>query len=661
MERDGTGWNAHRGMSEDSTAEQHGLVEVIRGLAAERPSAPALQGPGGPLDRAGLERLRAGVAARIGEHLAADGAGGAEGAGGADGGTVVAVLASRTTALPAALLGVLSSGARWLLLDPAHPSHRLARLAAAARARLLLVCPGVPVSAALSGLPTVRVDDADSHPREPHVPAPRRGYLMATSGTTGEPALVSTGEQPLAHFLARYTECFGLGPDDATAVLAGLAHDALLRDLFAPLVVGGRACVPDQVLLRDPEGLIRWLQDMRVTVVHLTPQLGRLLASTGGRLPGVRLAVLAGDTLTAADVRRLRALAPVAQIVNGYGTTETPQLPSYQVVTGTADGDSARPMPVGAGVDGNRLVVLTGGGVRAAVGELGEVVVHSRYLADGYLPGAGRTGPDGEPLFTRPGASPDPAQRSYRTGDLGRHGSDGSVTLAGRTDHQLKVRGHRIEAAEVEAALRAHPEVVDAVVLGRPDRSGETALVAHVVLAPAESASARTGEDQLRRWLAGRLPEHAVPATVLLRSRLPLTSGGKVDREALLHPPAAADPGDGGPDPAAPTERGGRTTQQLVVGVWREVLGLARIGLDDNFFALGGHSLSLVAVHARLAPLVRGDLQVVDLFRYPTVRALARRLDGVPGVPGLDRAARRIAARRTAAPRAAARTQQEAP
>ena len=246
-----------------------GVLERMGRMAAERSSDTAVAGAGGRLSYAELDRLRAAVAQAVRSA-------------GAEPGTPVGVLASRFVGLPGVLLGVLSAGGRWLVLDPAYPADRLARLVAAAGVRLLCRCPGVPVPEPLAGLPLVDVSTVDASvtgAASVPVPAAQRGYLMSTSGTTGEPAIVVTPERPLAAFLDWYAGRFGLGPDDATALLAGLAHDPLLRDALAPLVGGGRVCVPEPDWLRDPARLLPWLARERVTVLHLTPQLARLLTA----------------------------------------------------------------------------------------------------------------------------------------------------------------------------------------------------------------------------------------------------------------------------------------------------------------------------------------------------------------------------------------------
>jgi amino acid adenylation domain-containing protein len=471
----------------------------------------------------------------------------------------------------------------------------------------------------------------------PPAPAAGRGYLAFTSGTTGDPKPVVTPERPLAHFLDRYVAAHDLGPSDRFALLSGLAHDPALRDVFTPLAVGARLCVPEQGWLRDPERLAAWFADEQVTVAHLTPQLARLLhrGPDGRRLPALHLVLLGGDQATEADVAGLRRLAPAARVVNAYGTTETPQAHAWHEVRATGDG--ARPVPVGHGIDGSLLVVVGPSGDPAGVGELGEVVIRSRHLAEGYLDPALTA----ERFAATPGAG-DPGDRLYRTRDLGRYRPDGSVDLVGRADDQVKVRGFRVELGEVEAALLAHPDVVAAcAVATAPAASGGADGGERTVRAHAVPARAGVHPQELLDHLRSRLPDHAVPAGVELRPALPLTPSGKVDRAALAVPARVT-----GGGPAGELEG---DTERAVAEAWRSVLGVALVEPTANFFELGGDSLAIIAVQARLVRRVGRDVPVVDLFRYPTVRALAAHLGGDGPGPGLDRAARRAAMRRNRA------------
>jgi amino acid adenylation domain-containing protein len=539
-------------------------------------------------------------------------------------GDVVAVLAERTAVLPAVLLGVLSVGARWVILDRELPDVALDRRLTAVRPRALVQClragdaaaprtrwTGPAIDAArLTAVAPAAGPSAD-------VPAASRGYLAFTSGTTGEPRVVDTGEAPLVHFLSWYRAAFDLDNDLRSAMLSGVAHDPLLRDIFVPLTCGGVCAVPPPELLRDPSGLLAWLDSSAISVAHLTPQLARMLAGAGQRrtLESLWLAAVGGDQLTEGDVAALRRIAPHARVVNCYGTTETPQVqachevPPQPRAAGSAEGTAAwraAPVPVGVGIDGAELLVMSTCGQPAAVGELGEVVVRSRYLSNGYA-GDHR---DSQPFAALPGAGDGGV---FRTGDLGRYGPSGAVTLAGRADDQVKVRGYRVELGEVEAALSSHPDVERAAVQ-LFERDGATVLHAYVVRA----ASALAGSDVLRH-ARSLLPPYAVPSGVTMLATLPLSGGGKVDRSRL---PSPGQHGPASPGYDVPQGR----LERLVLAVWREVLGLPRIGSNDNFFEIGGHSMAIIEVQSRLRRALGRQIQVVDLFRFPTIRTLAGHL-----------------------------------
>jgi acyl-coenzyme A synthetase/AMP-(fatty) acid ligase len=411
---------------------------------------------------------------------------------------------------------------------------------------------------------------------------------------------VIAAHRPLAHFVDWYTETFRIGPGDRFAVASGVAHDPLLRDLVVPLCVGATACVPAPDVHRQPDELARWMRGEQVTIAHLTPQLARLLASTGETLPELRLLATGGDVLRQADVAALGALAPIAELVAFYGATETPQAAGWQSVRQAGPGRTQ--VPLGIGIAGTQLLVQGGHGGPAGVGELGEIVVRSPHVALGYLGDPERTAAR---FIARPG---DPG-RGYRTGDLGRYLPDGRVEFAGRRDSQVKVRGHRVELGEVTAVLERHTQVRQALVVALDGPDDDTRLVAYVV--PRDGA--RPQADDLKRHLNALLPPYAVPAAVVPIGRIPLAPNGKVDLGALPRPQVRASAF------TAPRNR----AEQAVAQVWRDVLGTGPVGLDDNFFDLGGSSLHLVKVQRRLTAELQAPLTIIDLFRYPTVRGLA--------------------------------------
>jgi amino acid adenylation domain-containing protein len=601
-----------------------GLLEQVRARTTEAPDAVAIEEDGRVLSFRDVQRVADTTAATLGSL-------------GVRTGDVVGVLAARTGILPPLLLGVLSVGARWAILEPELPDEAVRRRLAVVGPRVLISCgkddaaPAgveIPVIDGAALAATALTASAANPPAA--VAAGDRGYLAFTSGTTGEPKVAETGEAPLTHFLNWYRATFGLGRDDRFALLGGLAHDPLLRDMFTPLTCGARLAVPSEGLLTDPARLAAWLADRGITVAHLTPPLVRMLAAASrpGVLGPLCLAAFSGDQLTGGDVAALRSLAPHARVLNFYGTTETPQAQACHEdrpvarAPGAVTADDAAgvaalhamPVPVGEGIDGSQLLVMSVTGRPAAVGELGEVVIRSRHLFDGYL----GEPPDSGRYARLPGAG---EGRVFRTGDLGRYGPSGQVSLAGRVDDQVKVRGFRVELGEVEAALCAHPEVSQAAVR-LVERDGGSALHAYVV------ARGIPTETALLRHAGSLLPGYAVPSAVTMLGSLPLTRNGKIDRDALPSRPRPH---------VRPAVDGALCGdfERLVSAVWQEVLGLHRIGSADNFFEIGGHSMAIIEVQSRLARALGRAVPVVDLFRFPTIRSLADHLASGPTDAGL--------------------------
>jgi len=501
--------------------------------AAQSPDAVAVQDARERWTYAELDA----AANRIAHRLVADGV---------RPGDTVAVWAHRSAPLVRALLAAWKAGAAFVSLDPAYPPARLAEYVRIARPSALLrigaageVPPEVAEALGATVKSTVVLggkgkDGVEDHPAEappvdvgPDDPA----YVAFTSGTTGTPKAVAGTHRPLAHFFGWYARGMGVGPEDRFTLLAGLAHDPLLRDVFAPLSVGASIVIPDPVGLATPGWLAEWMGRERITVSHLTPATMQLIAAGAEdvTLPALRLACFGGDLLRAADVRTLRSLAPGARAVNFYGATETPQAMGAWPVPDDLSAERET-LPVGRGIDGVDLLIINPAGQVAGLGELGEIAVRTPYLSRGYLN-------DAELTAARFVANPwtvDAGDRMYRTGDLGRYRPDGAVEIAGRADGQMKVRGFRVEAGEVEAALRSHPSVREAVALAAG--AGEDRRLVAWLVAEGEPPRAVAIRGHLRKLL----PDYMVPSSFVWLDALPLTPNGKVDRRALLDPDAPA-------------------------------------------------------------------------------------------------------------------------
>jgi amino acid adenylation domain-containing protein len=565
---------------------------------------------------------------RLARHLCAQGLGPED---------VVAIYGHRSAPLLAAVLATLKAGAAFAILDPAYPAARLIQcLRQAAPRGWMAVGAAGPVPDELAGCLDaigcrVRValgpdgeagEPVDSEPGKAleTVPADadRLAYIAFTSGSTGGPKGIAGTHGPLAHFVRWHAAAFGLLPSDRFTMLSGLAHDPLLRDLFTPLSLGARLCIPSPDVIENPGALVDWMREESITVTHLTPAVAELLghgalASDGAGPLGLRYAFFGGDMLTRRDLARLQAVAPSATCVNFYGATETPQAMGYFVVPDGwpgGEGESRHEgaaVPVGRGIDDVQLLVLTPRDQLAGVGEIGEICVRTPHLARGYLE------PDTSRAFGPNPLGSDPRDRIYRTGDLGRYRADGVVQCIGRADHQVKLRGFRIELGEIEAALRRQPGVRDAAVVLRDGLPGGQQLVAYVVAAGAPGPDV----GDLRTRLRAELPAYMVPALWVPLEALPLTPNGKVDRRALPAPPRPGDRDAAGF--VAPRTR----TEQLVAELWTKVLGVERVGVDDDFFDLGGHSLLAVQLMFHLHQSLGVSLPVRCVFEARSIARLA--------------------------------------
>lgn len=554
----------------------------------------------------------------------------------------VAVFADRSPSLVCALLGVLRSGAAFVVLDRRHPARRLVDYLAASRptAIVRLASAGAVPEAlaacideaglrvALELAPDGALAPPGSAPLDDVPAAPDAlAYVTFTSGTSGAPRPIAGSHGPTAHFVAWQAEHFALGEDDRFALLSGLGHDPLLRDVFTPLSLGATLCVPDD----DPELLdepAAWLAAEAVSVIHVTPATARLLVRSGDALPSLRHAFFGGDALTHGLVAELRALAPAAAILNFYGATETPQAMGFHVVADAPLDRTPERAPLGRGIDGVQLLVVDAGGTLAGVGELGEIEVRTPYLALGYF---------GDEAATRARFLPDAhgGGGRYRTGDLGRFRPDGSVETCGRADRQRKLRGVRVEPGEIEAALAAHPAVREAVAVVSDGEDAQ--LLAYVALredaAPGLSA-------ELREHLRARLPAALVPTAFVLLDALPRTPNGKIDARALPPPlPGGASPAQA---PRTPVE-------ELLAGLYGALLGAGAVAGHDGFFDLGGHSLLATRLVSRIRDLFGVTLPLRAVFEAPTVAGLAARIErALRGEGEIAAAAPRLQAARRA-------------
>ncbi|SDT81836.1 amino acid adenylation domain-containing protein [Streptomyces sp. TLI_053] len=586
------------------------LVDRFLRTAAEHAGRTAVTGPSGTLDYAGLERVTAATARRLRRF------------GGP--GRRVALLCAHDIGAVVGAWSVLRTGAAYVPLDPRQPDGRLTRLLLDVDAAAVVCDPELAERAALlaRGRQIVPLDPTDPGADPGPVPGaePRPGageppaagadalaYLLHTSGSTGRPkAVMQTRGNVLAHALT-YADRIRLGPGDQVPLLARHTFDAAVMDLYGALLTGATLHVLDP-LLPAPR-LRERLGAAGATVLHCTPTVFRHLtgdlaedaAGHEAALGTVRVVVLGGEEAGRHDLRRfLRAFPDGSALVNGLGPTECTLVTQH--LAGRADlGGGA--LPVGGPVDGVRIRLLDTDGHPTEL--RGELEVRGDRVATGYwnqpevTAGAFGTAPDGT--------------RYYRTGDLVRRRADGALVFLGRGDRQIKIRGHRIEPGEIEAVLRGHPTVAEAV-LTVDTRRPTARLVAYVTPATAFPPDA----EELGRYLARTLPEHAVPWRVVALERLPLGPTGKLDRAALPAPEEA--PAGIGDAPDTPTER-------AVADVWCRVLGVPSARLHSNFVASGGDSVQLLTLLTELRAELGVELDLLEVLAAPTVATMAHLIE----------------------------------
>ena len=600
-----------------------GLVERIGEQAARRPDAVAVTDGDRHLTYGELVRRSEALAHR----LLARGDGPGE---------VIGVLAGRSLELVVAWLGVLAAGAVYLPLDPDHPAERLAVLLADAGASRVVAVEGAGTAALPAAVEIVALPAggaaAVAEAAAPLPPRPwRQGALacvLYTSGSSGRPKGVAVTEAAVARLVcgAPYLE---LAAGSPFLFLAPVGFDAATPEVWGPLVHGGRVVV-HPAERPSLEGLGRLLARHAVAGAGLVAGLFRqLVDESPASLAGLRQAVVGGDVVSPPHVARALAERPDLQLIHAYGPTEATTFASFRrLAPGLAHRAS---LPLGRAIAGARLYVLDADLEPQPAGVAGEIHIGGARLARGYL---GRPAATAERFVAAPSWIGAAGGRLYRTGDRARWRPDGELEFLGRLDDQVKVRGFRIEPGEVEAALAALPQVRDAVVVARKAARGDERLVAYVVPA---AGNAEAGE--LRRLLAARLPSHLVPSSYVLLDGLPLTARGKVDRAALPDP-SSVEASGGGEAPESEAER-------RLAELWRELLGVEELAVDDDFFAAGGHSLLATLLVSRVRRRFGVELSLRRIFEAPRLRDMARQVEELAGgrlgeaaaIPRADRGA----------------------
>ncbi|MEU6396146.1 amino acid adenylation domain-containing protein [Streptomyces cinnamoneus] len=571
--------------------------ELVADQARLRPDAIAVTAGPETLTYAELD-ARAG---RLANLLVADGV---------RPGTFVAVCLPRGPELVTALLAVLKAGCAYLPLNPDYPQDRLGFMLSDAGVPLCLTESRLTGKLPSTGTRMICLDEQDAAlaaqpARTPAVAvtADDPAYLMYTSGSTGTPKGAVIGHRSVVRLFCN-ADWVRLGPDDVMAQGSDVTFDAATLEIWGPLLAGSRMAVIDKDTLLDPAELTAALRRHGVTTLFVTTAVfNQIVAADPYAFGALRHVLFGGEAANSVRVAEVLAAAPPQRLVNLYGPTETAVLGTWHLIR---EADEHMPVPIGRAVANTTAYVLDDRLRPVPIGVAGELFIAGPGVARGYL---NRPELTADRFLDNPhGEAPD--HRMYRTGDLVRWTSAGVIEYVGRADHQVKVRGYRIEPGEIELVLQQHPDVGVALVVALADGEHKR-LVGYVTPG---AAGRRPQPAELREFVSARLPVHMVPSAVVCLEQFPLTPSGKVDRRALPAPEHAAAPA-GATEPRTGAER-------LLAQIWSDVLGVPAVGVTDNFYELGGDSILGIRVVARAkkAGLV---ISAKDVFRKQTIAELA--------------------------------------
>ncbi|WP_199609986.1 non-ribosomal peptide synthetase [Flocculibacter collagenilyticus] len=542
-------------------------------------------------------------------------------------GDTVAIATTRTDLQVCATLAVLKLGAAFVMMSANWPAERSHHIVSMSQAKVIITLDqnGADYAKQLSRGIIVALDaeqlQAYSITAYPdvayNVQPDDTAYIAFTSGTEGKPKGVKGSHRSLTQFNAWMSQAFNLTHTDRFGMLSGLVHDPLHRDMFTPLMLGATLVVPTQSEF-EYDRLGRWLIEQRISVLHLTPSLGALIAQTSATqtISSLHCCFFVGEKLTKAHVSQFKQFAPNMQIVNLYGSTETSRAVGYYVIKSDSHVDDLPDVsPAGVGVKGAQLLVLNDQQQLCGVAELGQIAIRSHGLALGYLHDDALTA---QRFMCIAGQQ----ERFYLTGDLGRYDSAGNVICLGRRDRQVKIRGFRVELAELEVACAALPTVSQCVVLA-DESSGDVKLRLYVVLAAdnvagdeVDEANALINQQQIQSALAQQLPDYMRPDSMTVVAAIPQTENGKVDNHALLALTTTTLEAEADIPPSTPLE-------SQLCQLWSSILGAESVGINRNFFDIGGNSLLMTQLLARLQSDFNVTISYQDFFENASVQAVA--------------------------------------
>jgi amino acid adenylation domain-containing protein len=541
---------------------------------------------------------------------------------------IVGICMERSPDLVTAMLATLKAGGAYLPMDPAYPRARLEFMLRDARVGVLLTQEGLADSLPDTDARILVVDaERDAVARESggdpavEVRASNLAYVIYTSGSTGEPKGVLIEHGSLANFVHAASEAFELQPRDRVLQFASISFDTAAEEIFPCLTRGATLILRTESMLGSMRRFLDFCEKWEITILDLPTafwhEMVESLAADALDVPSaVRLVIIGGERAVPQRLATWREhVGDHPRLLNTYGPTEATVVATLQDLSAPGQGrGETSEVPIGRPLPGIRTYVLDEGLEPVPVGAVGQLHIGGAAVARGYL---ARPELTAEKFVADP-FSDEPGMRLYRTGDLACHRSDGTLEFRGRVDHQVKLRGYRIETGEIEANLQREPGVRDAVVHLWQDANGDGRLVAYVV----PRAGVELTVETLRSALARRLPAFMVPSNFVTLDALPMTQSGKVDRSALPALDTEEHRTEGYVEPGTELER-------AIAVIWRELLGVERIGIHDNFFELGGHSLRAVQLVSRLRERLAIEVSVADFLNLRTIGRLATHIAAV--------------------------------
>lgn len=580
------------------------VQKIFDKIAAEHPKRVAIRYCSEEMSYSRLKEISDNIAAGLGEKIS--------------GNRYVPAVFDRSPQLIATMLGIFKAGGIFVPITPTLPENRIKQILSQVNPTFLVSSSSDmeqldKISAQMDMSPEiVDYDNLASFSGEPSGDGgaeQKNCYIYFTSGSTGMPKGILGRSLSLSHFIEWEKKEFAIDSDFKVSQMTPPTFDPFLRDVLVPLTSGGTCCIPGPELFHDMQKLIAWIEQENINLIHTVPSLFKELCkhlNDSGQLKEVRYILLAGELLRGNDIRRFVELfGERIQLVNLYGPTETTMVKLFHRIE--RDDKDRAIVPVGKPIQGAQTLILNNKLQRCEPGQRGEIYIRTPFITSGYFNDQTKT----EEVFIPNPFGNNPMDIIYKTGDLGRMLPSGNIELSGRVDNQVKIRGTRIEPGEIENVLLKYPNVTESVVLAREDESGEKQLCAYIA-----GKNGDISVKELRKFVADELPSYMVPTYVIPLDKIPLTSNGKVDRSQLPEPKSSMNL-----NYVAPRDH----VERQLAKIWSEVLEIPedRIGIEDEFFQLGGHSLKANQVIARISNFLDVELTLAEIFSKPSIKELA--------------------------------------